>query len=136
MSLGGDVRGRGVARAGPFDFAQDRPVTFARDVAPIIFDRCGICHHPNGSAPFSLLTYPAARQRATQIAAVTKRRLMPPWKSEPGYGEFIGHRPLSDAEIGVMQRWLADGAPEGDPRDLPRRPNGPKDGSSANLTSS
>ena len=98
------------------------PVTFARHVAPIIFDRCGICHHPNGSAPFSLLTFPAARQRATLIAAVTKSRLMPPWKSEPGYGEFIGHHPLSDAEIEVVQQWLADGAPEGDPRDLPARP--------------
>ncbi len=108
--------------AGLRDFAQDTPVTFARDVAPIIFDHCGICHHPNGSAPFSLLTYPAARQHATQIAAVTKSRLMPPWKSEPGYGEFIGHRPLSDVDIGVVQRWLADGAPEGDPRDLPPQP--------------
>jgi tetratricopeptide (TPR) repeat protein len=108
--------------AGPFDFAQGGPVAFARDVAPIIFDRCGICHHPNGSAPFSLLTYPAAKQHATQIAAVTKSRVMPPWKSEPGYGDFIGHRPLSDAEIGVLQRWLADGASEGDPRDLPPLP--------------
>jgi len=112
----------GFGRDKPLDSARDGPVTFARDVAPIIFDRCGICHHPNGSAPFSLLTYPAARQRATQIAQVTKSRLMPPWKSEPAYGEFIGHRPLTDAEIGVMQQWLADGAPEGDPRDLPRPP--------------
>ena len=46
----------------------------------------------------------------------------PPWKSEPGYGEFIGHHPLTDAEIEVVQQWLADGAPEGDPRDLPARP--------------
>ncbi len=110
------------ASAGQLDIARDRTVTFARDLAPIIFDHCGICHRPNGSAPFSLLTFPAARQRATLIAAVTKSRLMPPWKSEPGYGEFIGHRPLSDAEIGVVQRWLADGAPEGDPRDLPPPP--------------
>ncbi len=97
-------------------------VTFAKDVAPILFDHCGICHHPDGAAPFSLLTYSDARQRATQIAAVTKSRLMPPWKSEPGYGEFIGHRPLSVVEIGVLQQWVADGAPEGDPRDLPSPP--------------
>ena len=77
---------------------------------------------PDGTAPFSLLTYPAARQRATLIAGVTRSRLMPPWKSEPGYGEFIGHRPLGDAEIGVIQQWLADGAPEGDRRDLPPPP--------------
>jgi tetratricopeptide (TPR) repeat protein len=95
------------------------PVSFA-DIAPIMFDRCGMCHHPGGAAPFSLLTYPSARQRATQVAAVTKSRFMPPWKSEPGYGEFIGQRPLSDAEIDLIQRWVADGALEGDRRGLPQ----------------
>jgi tetratricopeptide (TPR) repeat protein len=96
------------------------PVTFTADIAPIIYERCGMCHHPDGAAPFSLLTYPSARQRATQIAAVTKSRFMPPWKSEPGYGEFVGQRPLGDAEIDLIQRWVADGAPEGDPRGLPQ----------------
>jgi hypothetical protein len=94
-------------------------ITFA-DIAPIIFDRCGMCHHPGGAAPFSLLTYPSARQRATQIAAMTKSRFMPPWKSEPGYGEFIGQRPLSDEEIDLIQRWAADGAPEGLSQHLPQ----------------
>ena len=98
------------------------PVTFSKDVAPIVFERCGVCHHPDGSAPFSLLTYAAARPHATQIAALTKRRLMPPWKSEPGYGEFVGHRPLTDDEIDLLQRWVEDGAAEGDPRDLPPPP--------------
>src|SRR4051812_38677194 len=113
----------GVMRAGcAIAAAPAAPVTFARDVAPIIFDRCGVCHHPNGSAPFSLLTYPAVRQRATQIAAVTKSRVMPPWKAEPGYGDFVGQRPLSAGEIDLVQRWLADGALEGDPRELPPPP--------------
>src|SRR5258706_7579479 len=71
------------------------PVTFNKDIAPIIFDRCGTCHHPGGMAPFSLLTYAAAKQRASLIAAVTKSRTMPPWKAEPGYGEFIGQQPLT-----------------------------------------
>ena len=53
------------------------PVTFTKDVAPIIFDRCGMCHHPDGTAPFSLLTYDAVRQRAIQIAAVTKAASCP-----------------------------------------------------------
>ena len=97
-------------------------VTFTKDIAPLLFDRCGVCHHPEGPAPFSLLTYAAARQRARLIANVTKSRLMPPWKSEPGYGEFVGQRHLSDAEIDLIQRWAAGGAPEGDPRDLPPPP--------------
>jgi tetratricopeptide (TPR) repeat protein len=104
------------------DAAPRAPVTFTKDVAPIVFARCGVCHHPDGSAPFSLLTYAAARPHATQIAAVTKRRVMPPWKSEPGYGDFIGHQPLTAGEIDVLQRWVDDGAGEGDPRDLPPQP--------------
>lgn len=97
-------------------------VTFAKDVAPLLFERCGGCHHPDGAAPFSLITYADARPRASAIASVTHRRLMPPWKSEPGYGDFSGHQHLSDAEIDLIQRWAAEGAPQGDPEDLPPPP--------------
>ena len=110
------------ASQGAVDRTPTPPITFTKHIAPIVFDRCAGCHRPDGPAPFSLLTYSAARVQATQIAAVTKRRLMPPWKSEPGYGEFIGHRPLSSAEIDLMQRWVDEGAIEGDARDLPRPP--------------
>jgi tetratricopeptide (TPR) repeat protein len=94
-------------------------VTFSRDIAPIIFQHCGVCHHPGGPAPFSLLTYPLARQRAMQMAEAARRRFMPPWKSEPGSGEFVGQRHLSDAEIASLETWVKDGTPEGDARPLP-----------------
>ena len=97
-------------------------VTFSADIAPIVFARCGGCHRPQGAAPFSLLSYAAARPRASVIAQVTKDRVMPPWKSEPGYGEFIDHVHLTNAEIDRIQRWAAEGAPEGDPRNLPPTP--------------
>ena len=46
-------------------WAQARPpVTFNRDVAPILYANCTTCHRPGESAPFSLLTYNDARQRA------------------------------------------------------------------------
>ncbi|MEW6320705.1 MAG: tetratricopeptide repeat protein [Acidobacteriota bacterium] len=106
----------------------EAPVTFARDVAPILFDRCGICHRPGGAAPFSLLTYEAVRPRAAQIAAVTESRYMPPWKVEPGYGPFVGQRPLSAQEIGILRRWADAGAPEGDRAALPATPTWPDDG--------
>ena len=99
-----------------------RPVTFSADIAPIIFERCASCHRPQGAAPFSLLTYAAARQRASLIARATRAGVMPPWKSEPGYGEFIGHRRLTDGEIELIERWAADGAPQGDTLDLPPVP--------------
>ena len=97
-------------------------VTFTRDVAPILYARCVSCHRPDGPAPFSLLTYGDAKQRATLIAAVTRQRYMPPWKPEPGYGDFIGARLLTDREIDAIDRWASRGAIEGRAADLPAAP--------------
>jgi tetratricopeptide (TPR) repeat protein len=96
--------------------------TFARDVAPILFEHCVTCHHPEGSAPFSLLTYEEARSRARLIADLTRRRYMPPWKPEPGHGAFVGARRLSDDQIATFERWAAAGAPLGHGADLPLPP--------------
>src|SRR3954471_16094202 len=97
------------AAVGGVDAPSAGPITFAKDVAPILFERCGACHRPDGPAPFSLLTYASARQHATQIAGVTKRRVMPRWKAEPGFGEFVGQQPLSDDQIHLLERWVRDG---------------------------
>jgi tetratricopeptide (TPR) repeat protein len=88
-------------------------ITYNKDIAPILYSSCSGCHQVGGAAPFSVLTYAAARQHATQIAAVTKSRYMPPWKAEPGYGEFVGLEPLSSSQIDLIQRWVAEGAREG-----------------------
>ncbi len=96
--------------------------TFNKQIAPIIFSNCAVCHHPGGPAPFSLLTYQDVRKRAQQIALVTKIRYMPPWLPEPGYGEFLGERRLNDAQISAIQRWVEQGAKEGVPSDLPPAP--------------
>ena len=74
-------------------------VTFAKDVAPILFQQCASCHRPGGAAPFSVLTFAEARPRAKSIAAAVQRRTMPPWKPEPGYGEFVAGRRLTDEQI-------------------------------------
>jgi hypothetical protein len=103
--------------------ADFQPVTFSKEIAPLVFDRCGSCHRPGGPAPFSLLTYADVRSRATQIAAVTKSRFMPPWPAESDVGTFTGQKRLSPDEIALLQRWVDDGAVEGDPRDLPRPPS-------------
>src|SRR5438876_887517 len=86
--------------------ARGRPVaesvTFSKDVAPILFDHCSGCHHPDGPAPFSLLTYADAKRRASLIVNATRARVMPPWKSEPGYGDFVGHKHLTESEIDLL----------------------------------
>jgi len=99
-----------------------RALTFNKDIAPIIFHNCAECHHPGGSAPFSLLGYQEVKKRAQQIAKVTESRYMPPWLPEPGYGAFAGERRLSDEQIRVIRQWVEQGAAEGVPSDLPPAP--------------
>ena len=89
-----------------------RPPTFAGDVAPILYARCAPCHHDGGAAPFSLTSYDDAARRATQIARVTARRYMPPWKATFGVA-YANERRLGDDEIATLRRWAEARAPLG-----------------------
>jgi tetratricopeptide (TPR) repeat protein len=109
--------------AGPAFAAQ--PVTFTKDIAPILFEHCAPCHRPHEAAPFPLLAYEDARRHAAQIARVTERRYMPPWPPEPGVGDFAGSRRLTDAQIRLIAEWARNGAPEGNLADLPLQPHFP-----------
>ena len=102
-------------------------VTFAKDVAPIIFQHCAPCHRPGQSAPFSLLSYEGVRKKGKLIGKVTESRYMPPWLPEHGYGQFAGERWLSMDEIGLIKQWLAEGAVEGKATDLPPVPKWPEE---------
>ena len=97
-------------------------VTFNKDIAPIISKNCAPCHRPGESGPFPLLTYNDVKKHAEQIAAVTRIRFMPPWLPQPGYGDFVGERRLTEDEIRLLQQWVLEGAVEGDPKDLAPAP--------------
>jgi Flp pilus assembly protein TadD len=99
-----------------------RQVTFYKDIAPIVYSQCSVCHRPGEAAPFSLLSWEDVKRHAAQIAAVTKRRFMPPWPPEAGYGEFAEERRLTEAQIQLIQRWVADGAVPGSNVNAPKPP--------------
>src|SRR5256714_9438730 len=93
--------------------AADVP-TFNKHIAPILYQHCAGCHRPGEVAPFSLLTYEDAAQRAKLIASATERRFMPPWKPEPGYGKLANERRLTADQIALIRAWAENAAPEGD----------------------
>src|SRR5580658_1666217 len=93
--------------------------TFNKDIAPILYNNCATCHRPGEVAPFSLLTYADAARKAGLLATVTEKRVMPPWKAEPGYGSFANERRLSEHQIALIRDWAKAGAPEGEAKDKP-----------------
>jgi len=93
------------------------PVTFNKDVLPILQKNCQGCHRPGELAPMSFLSYSETRPwaKAMKQAVVTKK--MPPWFAEKGH--FANDRTLTDDEISTLARWADNGAPEGDAKDRP-----------------
>lgn len=112
----------GENRRAPVTHAAESPVTFNRQIAPILYKNCATCHHPGGAGPFSLLTYADARRWAPQIVRVTQNRFMPPWLPEPGYGDFADQRRLTEEQIAMLREWARSGMPEGNPADAPPVP--------------
>ncbi len=110
------------AVAAPSKREVSEPVTYSKHIAPILWKNCAGCHRPGEVGPFSLLTYEDTKKRADFLAEITASRRMPPWKPEPGFGKFFDERRLSEAEINLIGRWVESGAPEGDPKDLPKPP--------------
>ena len=97
-------------------------VTFSKDIAPIFQAKCQACHQPNSIAPMSLITYQEARPWARSIKDRVARRQMPPWHIDPSVGvtKFKNDMSLSDTQIDTVVKWVDAGAPQGDPKDLPK----------------
>lgn len=100
----------------------DSPITFNRDIAPIVFRSCSSCHRPGEAAPFSLLTYSDAKKHARQMADVVRARSMPPWLPAPQPLKFADEFRLSDEDIQRIVTWVEQGANEGNAADLPATP--------------
>jgi len=103
--------------------AAEAPVTWSRQIAPIVYRNCTACHHPGGAGPFSLLSYADARRREQQILEVTQSRYMPPWLPAHGYGDFAGERRLSVEDLTLIRKWVESGTPEGNPSEAPAAPH-------------
>lgn len=102
------------------------PLTYTKDIAPIVLDNCATCHRPGQSAPFPLLTYSDVKRHARQIVEVTDSGFMPPWLPVAGFGEFDQERRLTDLEIQRIARWVANGTLEGDAAHHPPIPEWPE----------
>src|SRR5688572_1499361 len=97
------------------------PVTFARDVAPILQQKCQVCHRPGSIAPMSLITYEEVKPFGTLIKQRVSSRVMPPWHIDKTVGiqEFKNDRSLTDEQIKTIVKWVDGGMPLGNPKDLP-----------------
>ncbi|MGA2712690.1 MAG: cytochrome c [Bryobacteraceae bacterium] len=98
-----------------------KPVTFAKDIAPIFQEKCQECHRAGSMAPMSLVTYEETRPWAKSIRQRVISRQMPPWHIDKTVGvqHFKNDMSLTDEQIAAIVRWADSGAPLGNPKDMP-----------------
>jgi len=112
----------GLASSATAGAAEEAP-TFTKDVAPILFDNCVVCHRVGEVAPMALTSYQAVRPWARAIQDKVVSREMPPWHADPEASlDFRNDRRLSQADVDIIAAWVDRGAPEGNPAELPALP--------------
>lgn len=102
--------------------ATAQTVTWADNIACILYTNCTKCHNPTGIGPFDLLTYDDAENYGFLIEAAVNSGDMPPWPPNEEYNSLAHERVLTQEEIGLINDWIAAGMPEGNPMDAPMEP--------------
>src|SRR5262249_33535754 len=100
-------------------------VTFTKDVAPIVFNKCASCHRPGEVAPMPLTSYKEVRPWSKAIKEAVIQHAMPPWFADPQTStlKFSNDRRLSQQEIDTIVAWVDAGSPKGEEKDLPSMPS-------------
>lgn len=101
-------------------------VTYTKDIADIIYNKCTTCHRPGEIGPFSLTNYDEAASMAPTIKYVTASKYMPPWKADPEYQHYLDENYLTEDEIALIGEWVDNGAPYGVASEEPSLPEFPE----------
>ncbi|NNC83711.1 MAG: T9SS type A sorting domain-containing protein [Flavobacteriales bacterium] len=98
-------------------------VTWADDVAEIVYANCATCHRDAGIAPFPLIDYTEdVAPNVNAILEAVGTGYMPPWTADSDYQDYLGERLLSSEEVQTIVDWVANGSPEGSAADAPPPP--------------
>lgn len=98
---------------------ENSKVTYSNQIARILQRNCTSCHRKGEIAPFALTNYKEVAGWAETMLEVIEDNRMPPWHASEKHGTFLNERRLTSEEKKLLEEWVENGAPEGDPKDLP-----------------
>ncbi|MEP7210613.1 MAG: hypothetical protein ABI740_07225 [Alphaproteobacteria bacterium] len=93
-------------------------ITYTKDVAPILLDKCAVCHVGNGVAPFAMSNYTAVKPFAFMVREAVRTERMPPVGTPRRDGPFAHVLPLTDDEARILVHWAEGGGARGEGEDI------------------
>ncbi|MBS0333929.1 MAG: hypothetical protein JSS35_14265, partial [Proteobacteria bacterium] len=99
------------AKAHAADFAR---ISYAKDIAPILQEKCVSCHIAGGIGPFAMNSYEIVHGFAPMIRETVRTQRMPPYFADPHIGTFKNDQGLTAEQRKTLVHWIEAGAPRGD----------------------
>ncbi len=88
-------------------------ISYVKDIAPIIQEKCISCHQQGGIGPMTLVNYNDIKGHSLMIREVVRTRRMPPFHVDPRIGKFHDDKSLSADQVKTLVHWIEAGAPRG-----------------------
>ncbi len=102
------------ARGCLISFGDKEPVSYSKQVAPLIQNKCYGCHSPGNIGPIKMTSFGKVEGVADMIQEVLLSRRMPPWHADREYGSFVNDCSLTVEETRMLLRWVEQGAKKDD----------------------
>ena len=98
---------------------EDCDVTYSNQIARIFQNNCVECHREGQIAPFAMPDYDEVVGWAEMICEVVNERRVRQWYADAEHGSWLNECRRSEEDLALINDWVAAGAPEGDPANLP-----------------
>ncbi len=102
------------------------PLTYYKDIKPLMHSNCETCHRPGDIGPYPLETYENVKQHAQMALGSMRSGSMPPWSPDPECRHYKGERLMSAEDIATFAAWVEQGMEKGEESDwvLPEQEGG------------
>ncbi|MEM1231941.1 MAG: redoxin domain-containing protein, partial [Pseudomonadota bacterium] len=78
--------------------ADHASISYTDTIAPLLQEKCAVCHRPGGIGPWAMTSYNMIRGFAPMIREVVRTKRMPPWHADPHIGQWVDDKSLSIEE--------------------------------------
>lgn len=88
-------------------------ISYSTEVAPVLADKCVVCHTQGGMAPFAMDKYEVVKAMAPMIREALRTKRMPPYHSDNHGSVWTDDMRPTDAQVKTLVNWIEAGAPRG-----------------------
>jgi hypothetical protein len=92
-------------------------ISYTDTIAPILQEKCVVCHIEGGLGPWAMSSYEMVRGFAPMMREVIRTKRMPPWHADPHIGVWKNDKSLNVKQAQALVHWIEAGAPRGDGED-------------------